>query len=264
MEIEFKEIEYKDFQKLSFQIPENEITGITGLGKTTILQLITGKYMMKGKALYQKENLSNKNRITITKQISLIESIFENKYGKSTIEEYMTYMIYYQKLKMKDPKKKIIDSLKIAGLDKTYLTRNITTLSVSEKKRFQLSISLVTNPRAILLDEPFINLDTKNQKKLFRLLTQLNEKYKISIVIASHDSEMLYRYTKHLIILKNHKVIKEGNTKEVYEEVEDLQKEDIEVPDIVLFTYKAKKDKKVKIEYHRDIRDLIKDIYKHI
>lgn len=264
MEIKFKEVEYKQFQKLSFGIPENEITGITGIGKTTILKLITGNYPLKGKATYNKELLSNKNKIAITKQIRLIEPIFKNKYGKTTIEEYMTYMTFYQKLNIKDPGKKILDSLKIVGLNKSYLTREIATLSISEKKRMQLAISLITNPKAILLDEPFINLDTKNQKKLFRLLTQLNEKYKISIVISSHDSEMLYQYTKHLIILKDDKVLKEGNTKDLYENVKFLLKENIEVPDIAFFTYKAKIAKKVKIEYHRDIRDLIKDIYKHI
>ena len=43
-----------------------------------------------------------------------------------------------------------------------------------------------------------------------------------------------------------------------------LKRNKFDIPDIVMFTYKAKKDKKVKIDYHQDIRDIIKDIYKHV
>lgn len=264
MEIKFTKVDYQDFHNLTFSIPETGICGITGKGKTTLLNLISGTLKTEGTITFAGEILSNKTRLSITKKIGFIDYLFQNKYNKTTIEEYMNYMISYYKLNMKDPTKKIVDSLKIANLKQEYLKRNINTLSTSEKKLFQIALCLITNPKVILLDEPFINLDTKNQKKLFRLLTQLNEKYKITIVIASHDSEMLYRYTNHLIILKNYKILKEGNTKSLYENVKYLLKEKIEVPDIVLFTYKAKINKKIKIDYHRDIRDLIKDIYKHV
>lgn len=264
MEIKLNKVEYHNFHELSLSIPSDEICGITGEGKTTILNILAGKISVKGEISYNKEILSVKNKLNISKMIGMIEQLFENQYNKSTIEEYMNYMIIYHKLKIKNPEKKITDSLKIVGLKKEYLKRNINTLSTSEKKLFQIAICLIKNPKVILLDEPFINMDSKNQKKLFRILTQLNEKYNINIVIASNDSEILYRYTKYLIIIKNNKVLKEGSSKEIYEQVKFLIKEKIEIPDIVLFTYKAKTAKKVKIDYHRDIRDLIKDIYKHI
>jgi hypothetical protein len=59
-------------------------------------------------------------------------------------------------------------------------------------------------------------------------------------------------------------ILIEGNTKEVYEKVDFLKENRIPLPEIVEFTYSAKKQKKAKIDYHRDIRDLIKDIYKHV
>ena len=43
-----------------------------------------------------------------------------------------------------------------------------------------------------------------------------------------------------------------------------MKKNRVNIPEIVEFTYQAKKEKKAKIDYHRDIRDLIKDIYKHV
>lgn len=264
MEIKVNNVNYQDFKNLTFSIQSTGICGITGIGKTSILKLLTGKESITGTIKYDNETLSNKNKLSIIKQISMVDQLFINIYSKTTIEEYMLHIIRYYKLNIKDPYKKIIDSLKIVNLKTEYLKRNINTLSISEKKLLQIASCLITNPKVILLDEPFINLDVNNQKKMCRLLNQLNEKYKISIVIASHDSEILYRYTKHLIIIKNNKVLKEGNSKDLYENVKFMLKEELEIPDIVLFTYKAKNAKKVKIDYHRDIRDLIKDIYKHV
>ena len=176
----------------------------------------------------------------------------------------MEFIIKYYKLTIKDPNKKILDSLKIVGLSNDYLEKNITSLSNSELKLIQLAISLLSNPDIILLDEPFINLDTKNEKKILVLLNKLKDHYKKTIVIASHDSNMLYKYTSKIIIIKNNKILIEGKTKEVYEKVAYLIRNKIEIPDIVMFTYKAKHDKNIHIDYHRDIRDLIKDIYKHV
>ena len=64
-----------------------------------------------------------------------------------------------------------------------------------------------------------------------------------------------------MIILKNNKVYLEGSTDKVYQNP-DLSN-DIDIPDLVRFTNLAKK-KKVKLSYHKDIRDLIKDVYKHV
>ena len=67
-----------------------------------------------------------------------------------------------------------------------------------------------------------------------------------------------------MIFVKNNKVLLEGKTDEVYQRVNYLQRNGFDIPDIVLFTYLARKKKNVNISYHKDIRDIIKDIYKHI
>ena len=176
----------------------------------------------------------------------------------------MLFIMKYYRLKINFPEKKMTDSLKIVGLESEYLDKEIDSLSASEKKLIQIAVSLLTNPDIILLDEPFINLDKKNEKLILILINKLKENYKKTIVIASHDSDMLYKYTKKMIFIKNNKVFLTGDTKEVYKRVDYLTKNKFEIPDIVRFTYKVIKEKNVNIDYHRDIRDLIKDIYKHV
>ena len=66
------------------------------------------------------------------------------------------------------------------------------------------------------------------------------------------------------IRLKNEDILLTGPTNELYLRVDYLKKNKLDIPNIVEFTYLAKKKKQVKIDYHKDVRDIIKDIYKHI
>ena len=78
------------------------------------------------------------------------------------------------------------------------------------------------------------------------------------------DADVLYQNTTKMLFVKNKRIFLETSTEEGYERVDYLKRNGFNIPDRVLFTYKAIKKKKVKINYHKDIRDIIKDIYKHV
>jgi energy-coupling factor transporter ATP-binding protein EcfA2 len=174
------------------------------------------------------------------------------------------YEIRRKKLIIKDLEKKIADSLRIVGLSTDLLIRNVYTLSSSEQKLLQIGISLISNPDILILDEPFISLDMKNEKKVIMLLQKIKEQYNKTIIIISNNSDILYKYTNNIIIIKNNKILIEGLTNEVFQRVDFLKRNKIQIPEIVEITYLAKKNKNIKIDYHKDIRDIIKDIYKHV
>lgn len=264
MEINFKDVEYNKFHNLNFTISSEDITGITGRNKSSILKIINAEYITKGTIIYNDIKLDSNNQTEIRKKVSLVKEQFDVEPYLDTVREYMEFIIKYYKLIIKDTNKKMIDSLKIVGLSNEYLDKTISKLSSSEIKLIQIAISLLSNPEVILLDEPFQTLDTKNIKKIIMLLTKLKDQYEKTIVIASTNSDILYKYTTRMIFIKNSKIFLTGPTKEVYKKVDYLIKNKFEVPDIVLFTSKAVNEKKVHIDYHRDIRDIIKDIYKHV
>ena len=169
-----------------------------------------------------------------------------------------------KKIDIKDPKKKIIDSLIAVDLDISYLNRNIRDLSTSEKKLFQLSLAFLSNPELIIIEE-FTNIfDLKKEKYIMLLLERLIETYGKTIIVISNNTDFLYQYTSHIIITKNQEVLVEGKTSEVLQRVDFLKRNGIKIPEKVEWTYIAKKDKQAKIDYHKDVRDMIKDIYKHV
>ena len=191
-------------------------------------------------------NLFDQNNKKITNFIN-INNISINK----TIYEYMIDIIRSYNLDIKNELKKIKDSLKLSFLNHLDINRYINTLSTSEKTLLTLSISLIFNPEIIILEDAYLGLDRKNTMKLNILFNKLIDDYNIKIILIDKDINKLYKYTNH--IYYNNKLIK---NKDLY--LEDVDEETIS------FIKKVKDMKNIKLTYYKDVRDIIKDIYKSI
>ena len=203
-----------------------------------------------------KENINNK--------ICYIPELVLIPHEVITVIDYINYIIRYLNIELKNREKKLSSSFKIIGFDATYINRNIKTLSSSELKLIQIISFLLSNKEIIILEEPFRNFDLSNEKRLKKIMDKMTENYKKTVIIVSKDTNILYKYTKRMLFIKSNGTGTLENTKDMFEKIEFLEKNNIPIPEIVSFIARAKRDKKVKIDYHIDIRDLIKDIYKHV
>lgn len=263
MELILTNVSFEEFN-LDFKLEGNGLIGITGEDSLAILKFLTNLPSYKGQIKYNKEKLTKGNTLTYKKKLAFIEQEPDFPKFIDSVKDYFLYIIRQNEINTKDDQHKINTALKIVGLDTKYKERKLINLSSSEKKLIQIAINLLSNPDIILFHEPFKKLDLKHEKTLIMLLQRMQEQYGKIIVIATSNSNILYKYTKNIIILKNKKVLLSGPTKEGYMRVDYLKKNKFDIPKIVEFVYKARKDKNVKIDYHQDIRDLIKDIYKHV
>ena len=258
-------MDYKqDDEILNFSIHHNVFNGIIGEDKNKIIDIIRLNHNFKGKIIINHKEIIKKEINNYKRKINYIPEKIRKTSIKETIYDLMKYEIKRRKIILKNEEKKILDSLKIVGLQPELLKRSYISLSSSEKKIIQLAIALISNPDVIIMEEPFKNLDLKNEKKIIMLLQKIKEQYNKTIVFVSDNSDILYKYTSHLLVARNNKIIVEGNTDEIYHRVDFLKRNKIIIPEIVNFTYYARKKKGIKIDYHKDIRDIIKDIYKHV
>ncbi len=263
MEVKLENIKINDWEFSTVLSSEN-IIGVTGPEYEELLEIFHLENMPEGNITINDVELTTENNLEFYKTISVIEKEFEKINYLNTVKEHMDYIINYYHLQIKNIEKKEKDSLKIVGLDDSILDRNITTLSRSEKKKVEIAIGLLSNPEIIILDEPFIFLDNKSRKRIIMVLKKLKEQFDKLIIIGTKDAEILYQYTDKMLFVKNKRIFLETETESGYERVDYLKRNGFQVPERVLFTYKAIKKKKVKIEYHKDIRDIIKDVYKHV
>lgn len=236
-------------RRKQIKIDNNVLTGIYLCNEEDILSSIKKN----------KYNISlNSNSICyIGKNIIIPRSVV-------TVIDYINYIIRYFNIEIKDKKRKISSSLKIIGFNNYYLDRIITTLSSSELRLLQIIAMLLSNNEIIIIDEPFQYFDLINRKKIKLLIDKMIEKYNKTVIIITKNIDDIYKYTKDLIIIKNDKILANGKTKDLLTNVNFLNDNKICLPESVSFISLAIKIKKVKIDYNIDVRDIIKDIYKHV
>ncbi|MDD3241308.1 MAG: ABC transporter ATP-binding protein [Bacilli bacterium] len=269
MEIILHGVSYRNksktiLDKISLCIKDNKITGVIGDNKTLFLELLDAIAIPSSGDIYiDRRKVERDNLDYIRQIISLVRQNSLDNFFTTTVKEemnFVTKMLHYNTEKIN---KKMIDSLKLVGLDESYIKRSLFTLSASERKLVQIAISLITNPKIIMFDEPFEELDNRNRKIILKLIRKLKVKYNKTIIIATNDTNILYENCDDLIIIKGMKVIAADNSDLIFKDIEFLKKNNIDVPNLVLFTHLAK-NKKVRLMYHKDIKDLIKDVYKHV
>lgn len=197
------------------------------------------------------------------KKIYLVKEELKTNEYYSNLYERMKYEIKRKKLIIKNLDKKIIDSLKIVGVKKELLNNDISILSSSEKRCIGIALSLIVNPDIIIIENLYQYFDKKTSKKINLLFQKIKEQYQKTIIIIDTDSNNLYQYTNRIIFYQKDNQVIDKKTEEFYQNRDFLKKNKIEIPEIVEITNLAKK-KNIKLDYHKDIRDIIKDIYKHV
>jgi len=88
-------------------------------------------------------------------------------------------------------------------------------LSGGEKQRVLLASAIAQSPQALLLDEPTLSLDLAHQVSLFELIRKLHKEEGMTVVVATHELNLAGRYLDRLILLKEGKIIADGNSGKV-------------------------------------------------
>lgn len=242
----------------------NAITGSNGSGKTTLVEIINGLIMpTEGKVIIDKLTLTNKTK---NKDISSLRKkmgfVFQNsteQFFNTTVSQEIAFGLNYSEYK--DKEERIKKVLKMVGLNDNYLTMNPLKLSSGEKKMVAIASILVFNPKIIIFDEPTIGLDNKTKDRFIKLIVRLKKDYQKTIIIVSHDTNMLLKISDYLFVLDKGKLVLEGNKYEVFSQ--NVEVFGIETPNIIKFAKVVAEKKNIKMGYRDDINDLIKDIYRY-
>lgn len=282
MEIKFKDvsfayntntsIENKVLNNINITFEPGKVYGLigkSGSGKTSLIQLINGLLLpTTGKIMLGKHKIDAKTRIATLKQIRKnVGIVFQNseeQFFCHTVKEEIEFGIMNFAIKIDDIYKKIIDALKIVGLDSSYLERDPLSLSHGEMRKIALASILVYNPKIIILDEPTIGLDDLGKKNLIKIIRKLKLRYDKTFIIVSHDTNFLLQIVDYVYLLENGEIKLSGDKYTILSDEKELKKNNILVPDILAFSNLVQKKKNIKLGFRDDINDLIKDIYRHV
>ena len=144
------------------------------------------------------------------------------------------------------------------GLDESFYKRSPFELSGGEKRRVAIAGILVLNPEILILDEPTVGLDPAGTKIILDLIKKLHAEGK-TIIMVTHDMELVFEYATDVIVLKEGKVAFEGKPEVLFgKNSGDLS---LEIPKLYEFLQKVeKRGLGINMPKIRNIDDLIKEL----
>ena len=206
-------------ENLSLNINKQEILGMlgpNGVGKSTIFNLITGlKDPNYGEIII---NGVNATKLPINERFTKFKLGLVPQYGGlihdlSLIDNLkLVSEIHIKEKELRNYKiNKIITQFEFESL----LKIKAKNLSGGQKKKLVIAMSLMNDPKILLLDEPFAALDILTIKMLQEIIINLQASEEISIVVCDHQARDLLNCVDRAIILSNGKIIASGSPKEV-------------------------------------------------
>lgn len=186
------------------------ISGENGSGKSTLIKLIlkaikkdSGEIKILGENI---EDFNHYEKIGYVPQVNDSSKIS----FPVTCEEYVSLGLYKEFNFFNMPTKKtrqkvqnVFSSLAIENL----MNKPFKNLSGGQQQRVMIARALVSTPQILILDEPTVGIDAKHKKDFLDLLYHLNKNHKISILIISHEMELIKDYVTKTVYLKEGRLI---------------------------------------------------------
>ncbi len=204
---------------INLSVKKGEIVsllGLSGSGKSTILNIISGfEQSDKGAVVYKEKTLSNE-KIFIEPQKRGIGFVFQNYalFPHMNVYENITFGI---KKMPKEQKMKIArDLLKLIGLE-GFEKRYPHEISGGQQQRIALARTMALNPELILFDEPFSSIDSMAKQSIQKQLLQILKGGSKTAVIVTHDAKEAMLMSDKIVYLEKGNIVQCDTPKNIYE-----------------------------------------------
>lgn len=127
------------------------------------------------------------------------------------------------------------EALTMVGLSDAYYERSPFLISGGQMRRVAIAGILAINPDIIILDEPTVGLDPKGKLNLMNLLTNIQAETHKSIIVISHDMNIVAQYAKRVIVMHDGKKVYDGNKRALFEDKKSLLEYNLNLPQVGMF-----------------------------
>lgn len=213
--------------KINLEIEEQGefvmIMGHTGSGKSTLMQHINGLLLpTSGEVLIGDLKITNKKRknpklAPIRKKIGFVFQFPEYQLFEETVLKDIMYGPKNFGFSDEEAKKAAIDIAKRLNIT-SILDSSPFNLSGGQMRKVAIAGILAYEPDVLLLDEPTRGLDPLGAKEIMAFFKELQTKYNKTIIMISHDMDLVYEYATRCVVLQNGELVYDGSKERLFKE----------------------------------------------
>lgn len=230
------------------------LIGHTGSGKSTLIQHMNGLLKpSSGKIVVDDVDITAQGvKLTdIRKKVGLVFQYAEYQLFEETIEADIMFGPRNLGLSEEEILSRAKKAMELVGLDyETYKNKSPFDLSGGQKRRVAIAGVVAMEPKVLILDEPTAGLDPKGRDEILGELQKLHKAYNMTVILVSHSMEDVAKVADKIFVMDEGKCVLDGTPKEVFKEVETLEKVGLGVPQV---TYLMKELNKVGFKLPDDI-----------
>ncbi len=207
--------------RVSLNIKKGEIYGIIGLsgaGKSTLIRCLNRlEEPTSGDIIIDNVNITSLNKENLRKERKEIGMIFQhfNLLSQKTVYENIAFPLFLEKWSKNDVKNRVDELLRFVELvDKR--DAYPSQLSGGQKQRVAIARAIANNPKVLLSDEGTSALDPQTTKAILNLLKKIRDEFDLTIVMITHQMEVVKQVCDRVAIMEDGKVIEENTVENLF------------------------------------------------
>jgi cobalt/nickel transport system ATP-binding protein len=224
-----------DDVSLSFAKGERTaLLGTNGSGKTTLLHHLNGILKPTSGIVYFEDKplkYDSKSLLNLRRRVGFIFQDPNDQLFAPTVKQDVAFGPLNLGQPADQVKKAVDKALRTVGMEE-YEEKPPHFLSLGQKKRVALAGVLAMQPEVLIMDEPTSNLDPRATSEILHLLLRLNKEFKITLILATHDVDMVPLFANKLYILSRGKIVSEGSPAELFSDTELIRNVNLRSPRI--------------------------------
>lgn len=198
------------------------LIGESGSGKSTIGKSIMGLEKITSGIIEYEGQVINLKKISRKSEFRKdVQMIFQDSMSslnpkKRVIDIIAEPIRNFEKLTIKEEKRKVAELLDIVGLDEESMYKYSFQFSGGQRQRIGVARAIATNPKLIIADEPVSALDLSVQAQVLNYMKEIQKRFGLSYIFISHDLGVVKHMCDHMYIMYKGRFVESGTKEDIY------------------------------------------------
>lgn len=216
---------FKAVDDVSWQMGKAEILGLvgeSGCGKSTMARSLLGLVKpATGSIAFENRIIGSPDGIARDDIVQFVQTVFQDPYGsfnpRHVAERLVAEPLFTRNDLSKSDKRELVQgALKDVGLESADAEKYPHEFSGGQRQRLAIARAIVNSPKLIIADEPVSALDVSIRAQILDLIIELRERLGVAWLFISHDLSVVQAICDNVMIMKDGKILENGDTKTVY------------------------------------------------